>query len=144
MKRLIGATMAALVLAGTVVGADHRGKQKKQKDAKHASHGDDRDDRGRPDDRNNVSIHVSWGAREVEVVRSHYAPRYRNLPPGLAKKYARTGQLPPGWQKKMEPLPIRLERSMPPLPTGHYRGVIDAHAVIYNSRGAIIDVAVLF
>jgi hypothetical protein len=87
---------------------------------------------------------VSWGTRDIEMIRRHYAPRYRNLPPGLQKKYARTGQLPPGWQKKIEPLPASLERECAPLPAGYRRGVIDAHAVIYNSRGTIIDVAVLF
>ena len=28
---------------------------------------------------------------------------YDNLPPGLAKKYRRTGELPPGWEKKVKP-----------------------------------------
>ena len=61
-----------------------------------------------------------------------------------AKRYARTGQLPPGWQKKVEPFPASLERECAPLPAGYRRGVIDAHAVIYDSRGTIIDVVVLF
>jgi len=26
---------------------------------------------------------------------------YKTLPPGLQKKYERTGELPPGWQKKL-------------------------------------------
>lgn len=67
-----------------------------------------------------------------------------SLPPGLAKKYARTGQLPPGWQKKMEPLPPAIEHRLPPLRRGHHRGVIDGRAVIYDSRGVIVDIAVLF
>ena len=145
MKRLIGATVAALLLAGVVLDADKHDKQKKHKDGKHVSHIDERDDRR--DDRRDgksVDVRIVWGTRDVEVIRTHYAPRYRNLPPGLAKKYARTGQLPPGWQKKVEPFPADLERRCAPLPTGYRRGVIDAHAVIYNDRGAIIDVAVLF
>jgi hypothetical protein len=40
---------------------------------------------------------------DVRIIREYYAPRYRSLPPGLAKKFARTGRLPPGWQKKMAP-----------------------------------------
>ena len=97
------------------------------------------------DDRTSVTVHVAWGARDIEVIRTHYAPQYRGrrLPPGLAKKYARTGQLPPGWQKKMEPIPVAIERKLPFLPTGHHRGVIDGVAVIYNSRGMIVDVAML-
>ena len=44
----------------------------------------------------------------------------------------------------MEPFPVALERGLPPLPAGYHRGVFDAHAVIYNSKGMIVDVAVLF
>jgi hypothetical protein len=84
-------------------------------------------------------------AGDVRIIREHYAPRYRSLPPGLQKKYARTGQLPPGWQKKREPFPVALERRLASLPTGYQRGVIDGHAVIDGSRSQVIfDVAVLF
>lgn len=140
MKRWIAATLTALVLGGAVVDAhkgDKKGKSKKDRDEKHASHVEVRETR-------NVTVNVVWQTREIDVVRTHYAPRYKKLPKGLQKKYARTGQLPPGWQKKMEPFPVELERHCAPLPTGYRRGVIDAHAVIYNSRGTIIDVAVLF
>jgi len=135
VKRLVAVTLAGLLLGGTVLiagGGDHD----KHKRARHAVV------RG---ERTNVNVHVAWGTREVEIIRTHYAPRYRNLPPGLAKKYARTGQLPPGWQKKMEPIPVVIEREMVALPTGYRRGVIDGHAVIYNENtGFIVDVAVLF
>jgi hypothetical protein len=88
---------------------------------------------------------VHFSVENVRVIREYYAPRYRQLPPGLQKKYARTGQLPPGWQQRMEPLPVKIERELPHLPDGYRRGVIDGHAVVYNSRaGTIIDVAVLF
>jgi hypothetical protein len=140
MKRWIAATLTALVLGGAVVDAhkgDKKHKKNKDRDEKHASHVEVRETR-------TVSVNVVWQTREVEVIRTHYAPRYKKLPKGLQKKYARTGQLPPGWQKKMEPFPADLERHCAPLPSGYRRGVIDAHAVIYNSRGAIIDVAVLF
>ena len=140
MRRWIAATLAAMVLGGAVLDAhkgDKKHKGKKDRDEKHVSHVEVRETR-------NVTVNVVWQTREVEVIRTHYAPRYKKLPKGLQKKYARTGQLPPGWQKKMEPFPVELERHCAPLPTGYRRGVIDAHAVIYNSRGAIIDVAVLF
>jgi hypothetical protein len=84
-----------------------------------------------------------FAVEHVKVIRTHYAPRYRNLPPGLRKKYARTGQLPPGWEKKMEPLPVAIERDLPRLPDGYRRGVIDAHVVIHKG-GTIVDVAALF
>jgi hypothetical protein len=93
----------------------------------------------------NVSVNVVFLPREVRIIREYYGPRYRTLPPGLQKKYHRTGQLPPGWQKRMEPFPVAVERQMTVLPGGYQRGVIDGHAVIYNSRThAIVDLAVLF
>ena len=88
---------------------------------------------------------IRFAIDHVRAIRTHYAPQHRTLPPGLQKKYARTGQLPPGWQKKMQPLPVAVERTLPPLPTGYRRGVIEGHAVIYRaSSGTIIDVAVVF
>jgi len=92
-----------------------------------------------------LDIQVVFSQYEVRVIREHYATRYRNLPPGLQKKMRRTGQLPPGWQKKLEPFPVVVERELAVLPTGHGRGVIDGHAVIYNqTTHRIIDVTVLF
>ncbi len=85
-----------------------------------------------------------FSTHDTTVIREHYAPQYRSLPPGLQKKYARTGQLPPGWQKKMTPMPVVLERRLEPLPSGYQRGVFEGHAVIYKPGGLIIDATVLF
>jgi len=137
MKRLICATVACLLLGGTVVWASPgQGKSKKQSaQAGGKNKGKDA----------TASVHVVFASSEVVVLRDHYAPRYRNLPPGLQKKVARGGQLPPGWQKKFEPFPVDVERRLPRLPDGYRRGVFDGHAVIYNSHtNVIIDVAVLF
>ena len=60
------------------------------------------------------------------------------------KKLRQTGQLPPGWQRKLEPFPVVVERDLVVLPTGYQRGVIDGHAVIYNPRTqVIVDLALL-
>lgn len=84
-------------------------------------------------------VHFSRG--DQLVIREYYAPRYRNLPPGLQKKYYRTGQLPPGWQRKLQPMPVVVERRLAPLPPYYRRGVIDGHAVVYDPRRRqIIDV----
>lgn len=138
MKRRIVATIVALLLGGVAVTADQQGAAKKHKNAKHAVVQHDDHDAAK------LTVHVSWTSRDLEIIRRHYGPKYRNLPPGLRKKYTKTGQLPPGWQKKMEPFPVVLERDCAPLPAGYHRGVFDAHAVIYNARGVIVDVAVLF
>jgi hypothetical protein len=137
MKRLICATVACLLFGGTVVFASpSQGKGKR-----HAGQEQPKDSGPDPA----LSVHVVFAASEVTVLREHYRPRYANLPPGLQKKVAHGGQLPPGWQKKFEPFPMTLERQLPALPEGCRRGVIDGHAVIYNSKtNVIIDVAVLF
>src|SRR5262245_42075854 len=88
-------------------------------------------------------VHFSVG--EQQVIREHYAPRYRSLPPGLRKKVARGEQLPPGWQKRIEPFPFEIERRLAPMPRDCRRGVVDGHAVIYRTGSQrIIDVTVLF
>jgi hypothetical protein len=86
-------------------------------------------------------VGVVFSPRDIEVIRAHYGPQTTNLPPGVAKKVARGGQLPPGWQKKMEPFPASLDRVLLPLPGGYQRGVYDGHAVIYHPiTHAIYDI----
>lgn len=138
MQRVTCAVMVAfLVVGGASAAAASQGKGKKHGKPEPASrvvHAD-----------TGVAVTVTFGAADVRVIRRHYEPRYRNLPPGLQKKVARGGELPPGWKKKLEPFPVDVERELPVLPNGYRRGVIDGHAVIYNSRtNVVIDVAVLF
>lgn len=137
MKRLISATLAGCVIAGSVaIAAPSQGKSRKH--AKQERAGYERD-------AVRTSVHVVFATSEVTIIRNHYAGQYRNLPPGLRKKVARGGQLPPGWQKKFEPFPVALEHRLPVLPPEYRRGVFDGHAVIYDTRShVIVDVAVLF
>lgn len=140
MIRFMSLTLSAALLAGAaaVASTGPQGGGRKSKPAPAAARGGD----GVKAD---AGIHVVFGSGDVKLLRTHYAPRYRNLPPGLQKKVARGGALPPGWQKKFEPFPADVERRLSPLPEGHRRGVIDGHAVIYNERTqVVIDVAVLF
>jgi hypothetical protein len=91
------------------------------------------------------SVQIVFGRQDAQIIREYYAPRYRDLPPGLQKKLARTGQLPPGWQKRFEAFPVAIERRLAALPAGYRRGVVDGHAVIVDDRThVILDVAVLF
>jgi hypothetical protein len=82
--------------------------------------------------------------RDIVVIRDYYRPYYRPLPPGLRQRYYRTGDLPPGWAKRVRPVPVSVERELVAVPYGYRRGLIDGHAVVYNDRGVILDVAVLF
>ena len=140
MRTAMCAVIVAQLLTGTAAYAQGRGHGKQQ-----ARQDDRRDDR-RYEDRGGVhaDIHVVFSTRDTQVIREYYRPQYRNLPPGLQKKYARTGQLPPGWQKKMQPMPVAVERRLAPLPAGYHRGVFDGRAVIYRPGGTIIDATVIF
>jgi hypothetical protein len=134
MKTMISIVLVSLLTA-TPVAAKHW-----HDDKKHGhKHGHGRDD----DDRD--AKHCYFRPHDERVLREYYEPRYRRLPPGLAKKYARTGHLPPGWQKKMEPLPVAIERELVVLPPGHRRGYIDGSIVVYTPKGHVmIDVFSLF
>lgn len=136
MRLLLSTVVVAFLLtAAPVAGSPASAKQKGKKQAKYE----------RVEPVRTTSIQVVFSTHDLRVIRRHYEPRYRSLPPGLRKKYARTGQLPPGWQKKLEPFPVAVERELVVLPSGYRRGVIDGNAVIYNPRTqVIVDVAVLF
>jgi hypothetical protein len=118
------------------VEAGDRDRDRDRREWKHRR-GDDRDRRGGRRDRYFVE-------REVRVIREYYRPHHRPLPRGLRHRYYRTGYLPRGWAKRIRPIPVYVERDLIVLPHGYHRGIIDGHAVIYNSRGMIIDIAVLF
>ena len=71
-----------------------------------------------------------------QVILTHYQPG--TLPPGLAKKLARTGKLPRGWEKRFHPMPVIVERQLPPLEPYYRRGIIDGCAVVYDQRTRVI------
>lgn len=107
---------------------------------------------------------------DIEIIRDYYSDNYqgnyqnhhhddgkkkKKLPPGLQKKYQRTGQLPPGWQKKLargevmpldiyevgRPIPVELHRRLPIGPIGSKVLEIEGKIfrVIENTR-EIIDI----
>lgn len=111
---------SALSFAGKSYGKDPgKGKKKGQKE----NHGDHDSRYFRNED---------YGA----IDRYYSGPR--NLPPGLRKKYYRTGTLPPGWQKKLQPFPPELIRQLPPPPPNCERGYIDGVAVVYDRTTRVI------
>ena len=135
MKPLMYLMAATLLLNGSArPEASQKGKKHAEPQSVH------KDSQG-----SSVAVQVVFSTHEVNVIREYYGPKYRNLPPGLEKKLVRTGQLPPGWQKKMQLFPVAVERQLVVLPPRYRRGVIDGHAVIYEPRtSVIVDLAVLF
>ncbi|PWT81188.1 MAG: hypothetical protein C5B57_10980 [Blastocatellia bacterium] len=100
---------------------------------RHATHYGDED---RDDDFEHQARECLFRPQDVRIISEYYAPHYRHLPPGLAKKYDRTGQLPSGWQRKIQPLPV--ERQLVVLPTEYRRGIIDGYAIVYNPRTQVV------
>jgi len=84
-----------------------------------------------------------FGSRDVVVIREYYRPHYRPLP-GARHRYYRSGYLPRGWHRRIRPMPAYIERDLVVLPRGDRRGILDGHAVVFDARGLIIDIAVLF
>ena len=128
MKRLVLSVAAILAASSVVVNAEG------QTNKGHAS-----------GSQLSGSVNVVFSTNDVRVIREYYAPRYRALPPGLQKKYARTGQLPPGCQKKLQPFDPDVERHLVVLPAGYRRGMVDGRAVIMDDRThVVVDTAVVF
>jgi len=133
MKRTLVVLLTIVVAAPAVVAA--HGAQKPS--AKHAKNHDGV--RGYP-----VVAIAYFPPQDIRVLREHYEPRFRSLPPGLAKKYERTGNLPPGWQKKIEPVPVAVERHLVVLPPEYRRGYLDGVVVVYSPRTqVVVDIVAL-
>jgi len=137
MKMTVGALLVAVLAAAAPAAA----KSHWHDDEKHWNkHVHDRDD----DDRDHHAAGCYFQPHDVRIIREYYEPRYRGLPPGLAKKYARTGHLPPGWERRMEPLPVVVERQLVALPPEYRRGYIDGSIVVYSPRTHVmIDVVAI-
>ena len=76
----------------------------------HGKHWEDREDRDEDEDEGHYRRHGYQGqcfrAEDIRVIHEYYYYR-GDLPPGLQKKFYRTGQLPLGWQKEDAAIPIR-------------------------------------
>ncbi len=58
----------------------------------------------------------------------------RALPPGLRKQLRERGHLPPGLERYWVPLPVELERTLPPLPPHHVRRWVDDDLLVIDVR----------
>ncbi len=72
-----------------------------------------------------------------EDTRSH--PKKKNLPPGIQKKLARGGTLPPGIAKQY--LPDGLVTQLPPPPHGYERRIVGSDVLLVEiDTGVIADI----
>ena len=92
-----------------------------------------------------TQVNVIFAPQDITFIRTHYASRYRNLPPGLQKKLARGGSLPPRWQEEDGAVPVELERVLVVLPGrvpawSDRRTCVTYHPITH----AILDIISLF
>ncbi|MHB1215432.1 MAG: hypothetical protein ACYCY9_10625 [Thiobacillus sp.] len=92
------------------------------------------------------SVSVVFTDHDRRLINDYYAPRYRNLPPGLAKR----DRLPPGhaWRvRRNQPipddarwryLPGELEQRLTRLPPGYVRVVVGTDVAIMNVRSRVV------
>jgi hypothetical protein len=53
----------------------------------------------------------------------------------------KNGQLPPGWQKRLEPLPVELDHRLPRLPEYWERVVLERDVILIDRRtNRILDI----
>jgi hypothetical protein len=71
----------------------------------------------------------------VEYYQSQRA-RPSGLPPGIAKKVARGGAVPPGLARQR--LPRELEGRLPPVPRGYERVVVDGRVVLVEIASQVV------
>jgi hypothetical protein len=60
------------------------------------------------------------------------------LPPGLRMQVLENGELPPGLEKQLQPLPWRLERRFPRLPRGIQRRVLGDDVLVWDSTTRLV------
>ncbi len=125
--------VAAFSNAAAFFDQDHEGNGKQK--ARH--HDDNHDDHKDEGPRGHGKGHVRYFRPEDRVILGQYYP-VQSLPPGLRKKYARTGTVPPGWQKRVQPLPVAVVEQLPPPPPNCERGYVDGYAVVYDRRTRVI------
>lgn len=92
------------------------------------------------------AVRVVFSDLDRRLIHDYYAPRYRSLPPGLAKK----DRLPPGHAWRARPhqrisddarwryLPYELEQRLSRLPAEYVRVVVGTDVAIMNVRTRVV------
>jgi hypothetical protein len=79
---------------------------------------------------------------DLRLIRAYYAQHNVAV---AQKALRRNGQLPRGWETRMELLPAPIDRLLVPLQAGYRRGIIDGFAVVYSLlSGIVIDATPIF
>jgi len=132
-----------VMIAGVIFGGTMFASTAEAGDGHHGKHSRGYESRY-DDDRGYRGSRGYWRPHDVVVIRDYYRPYYRPVPRGYERVYYRGGYMPVGWERRIRPVPVYLEPELVVVPQGYRRGIIDGRAVVYNNRGFILDVAVLF
>jgi len=151
------AVAVALSSSTAVAENDHKKKHKDKpqhaEKTQHTQHSDNRVTE-------RETVEKGFSVKEHELIQDYYhRHRYDSgrttLPKGLEKKYQRTGELPPGWQKKINrgevlpvdiynyghELPVDLRRSLPLGPVGSKIIEVEGKVIrLMESTREIIDI----
>jgi len=128
-----GFCLSAVAAAGPVFAVAHDDGEREKHGGKHG-HG--HDDQG-GDERGRGRADRHFRPEDAGYLRQYYRGP-ADLPPGLRKKYYRTGKLPPGWEKRLQPFPPVVVQRLPRLPPNCGRGYLDGFAVVYDRRTRVI------
>ena len=90
-----------------------------------------------------------FSSRERQIISDCFVADRSNLPPGLAKKdrlppglerqLRRNGTLPPGLQKRVQPLPQMCTDRLPRLPRDWSRVVLSGRIILLDPANRIVD-----
>jgi Ni/Co efflux regulator RcnB len=130
------AAVLSLALSTTIAAAQDHGHGHERHDR------DDDDDHDREHDRDHDRDRHAYSDRDRDEMRGWYRKHHEHLPPGLAER----DQLPPGLerhlvvrgflplelQRRMQPCPPELERTLPPPPPNYTHVIIGGHLVLLN------------
>lgn len=132
---LIALTLAVSSVSGSALAGNGKGKHKS--DHKDSSGVD-------------ISVEINFGkavitTKERRIIREYYSggggnvANQKALPPGLRKQLQRTGQLPPGLEKRR--MPSDLEHRLPRYDGPYERTIIGNDLILLDPKtGVILDV----
>ncbi|HWZ42516.1 MAG TPA: hypothetical protein VNW97_03525 [Candidatus Saccharimonadales bacterium] len=112
---------------------------------RHRSHDDDEDEDD-DDDRQRGSHHDDryiFTERDRDVLNGCLSGYdFESLPPGIQKKLARGGSLPPGQAKKLRSLPSSCNARLPRLPRDYERIIFGNRVLIVQGGNHILDIII--
>ena len=97
------------------------------------------------DERDTGAAECPLPPHDVWLIDQYYGEHARPAMLGLSRKLERSGRLPYDWERRVEPLPVMVDRQLAALPRGARRGVLDGYAVVYlPDTETVVDAVALF